>query len=296
MSKRVKRKYYRANFNKLQIQLERKHHCCSNKIPCDPKKNFAYSARDGYVHDKACVRLRNIPVAELEYFEHIPETMYLCPACEYAAIIREGVRFGERVDVYLNFFGKAGATLDDLRLLIVEHGAYLKWKDFNTLQLKVHDDYWMIVCKGSELRLMHNNYYVVDGQRIFGSGFHTQAVPGNKRFADICKVITEYNCEKHNEQESVKNWVRLSDHKVMCIGTSSTADFLLSQFMDDLKLEYAISVAATKLKLLVFYSKNINDVIETMPEVDSLVKHDDSYLRACFEMQDLFNQAANASC
>lgn len=173
MSRRGKKKYHRASFNKLQTQLNRESHRALNQVPCDPKKNFAYSARDGYVHDKACICIRNIPNTDLEYFEHIPETMYVCPACEYAAIVREGVRFGERVDVYLNFFVRAGATLDDLKLLIVEHGAYLKWKNVNTLQLKVHDDYWRIVYKGSELCLMHNNYYVVDGQRIFCSGFHT---------------------------------------------------------------------------------------------------------------------------
>lgn len=127
------------------------------------------------------------------------------------------------------------------------------------------------------------------GNGFFVVGF-TQAIPGNKRFADICKVITEYSCQKHCCQVPIKNWVRLSDHRVMCIGTNVTVDFLLSQFVNDLKLEYAISVAAAKLELLVFHSKNIDEVIETLPEADSLVRHDDFYSRACFEIQNLFNQ------
>lgn len=185
--------YKRKNYDHLQRRLYREYH----RLDTNSEVKFVFSKKDRVLHDRTCKCVSKISMLDSEYLTYLPKGAALCPCCDFTAIIRNSIRLGERVDVYINFFGKVGATLEDVKLLLLEHGAYLKWKDFTTLQLKVHDDYWLVKCQGSSIELFHNNYLVDEnGNRIFGSGFHSQAVPGEKTFSDMCKVMIEYTLGK----------------------------------------------------------------------------------------------------
>lgn len=207
---------------------------------------------------------------------------------------------GERVDVYINFFGKAGATLDDIRLLLLENGAYLKWKDFTTLQLKVHDDYWLVKYQGNSIELFHNNYIVDEhGNRIFGKGFHSQAIPGEKNFSNACKVMVEYTWEKHRgmveaEVESL-NWIRLSEKedRIAFVGKEvADAMTLFRKEGIEISLEAVFQVGESGFCILICkVGKGQEKLSSAMRTLDSMVGNGDTaYQYICHELVTLFQQ------
>lgn len=290
------KRYKRKNYDYLQQRLYREYH----RIDDDSKVKFIRSKKDGILHDRTCKCVSKISMLDSEYFTYLPENAVFGSCCNFTAMIRSGIRLGERVDVYINFFGKVGATLDDIRLLLLENGAYLKWKDFTTLQLKVHDDYWLVKYQGDSIELFHNNYIVDEhGNRIFGKGFHPQAIPGEKNFSNVCKVMVEYTWEKHRglveaEVESL-NWVRLSEKedRIAFVGKEvADAMTLFRQEGIEVSLESVFRVSESGFCIMICKvekgQEKLSSVMQTLGSMAG--KGDMAYQYLCCELVTLFCQ------
>lgn len=291
------KRYNRKNFSSLQRQLQKDYRGGSKGRAVDPKTNFVFYDVDGKLHDRTCKCVSRLSSTDVEYFERIPEGRELCPCCNFTAIIRNGIRLGERVDVYINFFGKVGATLEDLKLLLLKNGAYLKWINFTTLRLKVHDDYWEIRCRGNSIDLYHNNYFVDEnGERIFGSGFHHQAVPGRKTFSNMCKVMLEYDWRKHLGLESgcapVQNWVWLSDDKIAFVGRKAPeAKSLFSQEGVEFRLSSRFQIGESGFFIFIGSLQCGEDAVsKVMCQLGSMVGEDEAYGSICDRLTGLFGK------
>lgn len=292
----AKRGFQRKNYDQLQRQL----YWGTHRSEQEGKTKFVFSRKDGVLHDRTCKYASRISGLDGEFLTQLPEHAVLCPCCDFTAIIRNSIRLGERVDVYINFFGKVGATLEDVKLLLWKHGAYLKWKDFNTMQFKVHDDYWLVRCKEGSMELLHNNYFVDEqGNRIFGTGFHSQAVPGQRTFSDMCQVMTEYTWEKHRglvetEVENL-NWVSLSEKgdRIAFVGNEvSAAVTLFQQEGIEVSLEAVFRVSESGFCILICkVEKGQEKLPSVLRTLDSMVGNGDTaYQYICHELVTLFQQ------
>lgn len=290
------KRYRRKNYNYLQQQLYRDFH----RTDDDSKVKFIVSRKDDVLHDRTCKNVSKISMLDSEYLSQLPENAKLCPCCNFTAIVRNSIRLGERVDVYINFLGKVGATLEDVELLLLKHGAYLKWKDFTTLQLKVHDDYWLVKYCGDSIELFHNNYIVDEnGSRIFGKGFHSQAIPGERNFQNACKVMVEYTWEKHlgveEKAQQVQNWVSLSplsDRIAFVDRENTVSETFFKQEGIEVMVESAFSVGESGFRIMIYRIESGKEKIAAaMERLGAEVgKGDAAYEGICCELVKLLGK------
>lgn len=168
------------------------------------KMQYAFSVTEKILHDRSCKLVWNIPDEEFQMCTNFTIDMKLCPECQRMSVIRAGLGDdGNKIKAYNWFFNQVKATSKDLYDLIIENQAKIKWIDQKNMQIHVHEDTWIVQYENGEIRLLHNNYSVIDGaQRFFEKGFHRQHLYDRPNFRYISILMINYTWDKH--LESVK--------------------------------------------------------------------------------------------
>ena len=178
------------------------------RILCDESIQFLYSKKDPCIHDKTCIKARDIPDEDLQ-----PSTWYdadrpQCPDCALAAYLRVGAKDRKNYRGYAELYKKMKTSPEDLRRMYVDRRMTTSLAH-QAIRVEYGADAWQISPEGDRgiVALWHNNYRTLsDGSRDFTGGFHRQFLPGGRRrFSDALDVIelyvyAEYHTEKPKEE------------------------------------------------------------------------------------------------
>lgn len=166
-----------------------------------PAMKYAYSQKEKVLHDRDCEFVAGISNENFRMKESFDTGMRFCPKCYRKGLIRSGITDdGKRIAAYVRFFGEIHASAEDLRRLLIEHRAVLRWEDRDTMDFHVKEDHWKIVHDRNGYRLLHNNYIVLeDYTRHFTQGFHEQYIYGKKCFHTFVCIMCDYSWADHAE-------------------------------------------------------------------------------------------------
>lgn len=177
------------------------------KIMADDNVKYICSRNENVIHDKCCILARNIKDSDLKYLVNYPKWMKQCPRCAIETYIHIGALDPEKTVDYENLFKRMMIPVDMLRHMYVD--CEMKTKvNGDTLTVWHNEDTWKIVFLDhpGNVRLLHNNYHVKDGHRVFEKGFHIQSeFTSNTKIKYAIENIETYSWSMHrvHEREAV---------------------------------------------------------------------------------------------
>lgn len=166
----------------------------------DETVKFFWSDTEKLIHYKTCGIARKIPDDTLnssgEYDASIPQ----CPECAIRAYIEAFAEDPWNYKRYKKQFKSMGIKSKTLKRMCLEFEMSLKYFSDGIVLIR-NGEYWKIQKAGSKkgfVRLLHNNYYFKDGQKIRTCGFHNQIRNGKSLdIQSAINMIARYDYSKH---------------------------------------------------------------------------------------------------
>lgn len=171
------------------------------RILRDRDVNYIFSMNENFIHDKTCPEVLKFQRSELRYVKEYPCHLPQCARCAHKAYLRNGASDIEKFNVYMSFFKKINITDSLIRHMYIDCGMKTTLiEDDNAIQIYYKNDVWRVILLNNQgnVRLLHNNYRVENGRRVFCAGFHIQSEyckETNIQFA--LSVIENYSWVKH---------------------------------------------------------------------------------------------------
>lgn len=168
------------------------------RLMSDEHVLYFYPGSGGEVHDKTCLRAREIPDQDLRWSKTYPNHLPQCGLCWMNAYLRLGAQDLFRRSDYEIVFEKMGMTPQLVRRMYVHEGMRTEIIGSDRLKIRCREDTWLMeTMPGTRyLRLFHNNYRAnSDGSRTFTPGYHEQTVCVSAKYA--VKVIAGYTYAGH---------------------------------------------------------------------------------------------------
>lgn len=173
----------------------------------DNQKNvYFYAKTGGYVHDRLCNRVREIPLAEFAASGTFPEGREYCPHCGRQLFIRIGCApNAKEIPVCDRIFTQRGVKTAPIRRFVMEEGMHFHAKTLSEMTVTHKEDTWIIKMDGSRPKLWHNNYVRISPtERYITQGFHKQKTDKGSSLYQLLSYITNYSWQKHLDAESAK--------------------------------------------------------------------------------------------
>lgn len=166
----------------------------------DKKMIYAYSKRKKIWHDRDCDLVREIPDTQFEMSDTLNLNAKTCQKCYRMMLLRKSIGDdGKRISAYMRFFDDISASNKDLKLLLIDNNAKIRWMNRNELYVKCHDDSWIIKITPNKTKLLHNNYIILsDNSRYMQNEYHEQHLV-NDSFNELIGVIINYSWSKHKK-------------------------------------------------------------------------------------------------
>lgn len=166
----------------------------------DNKYRYIYSKSDKTVHDKSCHLVEKIQYWDFEALETFPEEEKLCSCCKGRMYVRVAIQNdNSHFHWYWRFFERGKVPTYVLKRFFFYKGAELSMPAANIFRIRYKEDSWLLSTdKQGKYMLRHNNYSIVDGERIMGTGFHLQKHYPTSLTGIIC-YIEDYDWRVHLE-------------------------------------------------------------------------------------------------
>ncbi len=172
----------------------------------NPRMNYYYSLRGGWVHDKECEAVKNIAAKDFCGSEELPEGRELCPKCRRSIYIRMACSpHTKQIPFCRRIFREQGINDMWLRHFVVTAGMKFYASSLEELRVTEREDTWLIQGRTpGSLKLLHNNYVrVSDTERYITEGFHDQGLSG-RSLLQLLRYIENYTWEKHLGKEAAR--------------------------------------------------------------------------------------------
>lgn len=164
------------------------------------RMRYAYSAGDLVLHDRDCPQVAKILDYQFHMLSDYSHELKPCPTCRRKALIRAGINTDDakKITAYENVFKLFGTSTEDLYTLIIENKAELSNVNLNSVNIKVHEDKWILLKDNKSLNLYHNNYDITtDYERILRNSFHQQFHGSIKSVHYAIKTMCTYSWADH---------------------------------------------------------------------------------------------------
>lgn len=165
----------------------------------DTKMLYAFSKKSQLFHDRDCEYVKRISDENFCMVGEFDTDKPWCPCCYRKALIRSSIGDDRRrIGAYERFFNRLNVSNRELKILLIENKAKMKWINNDVVQFSVKEDNWQVVCGPDGLELWHNNYISLDDcSRHFTKGFHRQNVYGPQTFYNFMNIMVSYSFKKH---------------------------------------------------------------------------------------------------
>lgn len=173
------------------------------KIMADDNVKFICSRNEDVIHDKSCILTRNIKDYDLKYLVNYPKWMKQCPKCAIEAYLRYGAEDYDKLAEYDALFRLMMMSVEMIRHMYIDCDMKTRING-DTLTIHHKEDTWKIVYLDSpgNVRLLHNNYHIVDEHREFEKGFHIQSeFTSNTKIKYAIENIETYSWSMHRVHE-----------------------------------------------------------------------------------------------
>lgn len=165
------------------------------------KMVFYYSSNGGFIHDKDCENIKNIPLEYFEASEKAPKYSEYCPKCKRRLLVRVACSpYVKQIAGCERFLKEMKISNKKLEKMVLEKQMKFNFQSPGEFYIKCNEDIWMIDASDKKhIRLFHNNYSVIgESTRVIVSGYHNQNQDGND-FRYMMNYISGYTWEKHLE-------------------------------------------------------------------------------------------------
>lgn len=205
-------------FKVKEKTAEQRKYAAARQSALDNSKNiYYYSKSGGYVHDKSCALIKQIPDETFAGSEDLPEGMEYCPKCCRFIFLRVGCRPNTReIPICNRIFTGQNVHTGQLKKFVVQKGIRFHAADFNEMTITCGEDTWIIkgISQG-RIELWHNNYVkTASGERYITSGFHNQGLDG-MTMLQMLNYVSGYSWEKHLAQEKLKKDVLIETQNIV---------------------------------------------------------------------------------
>lgn len=173
------------------------------------KMKYYFSANGGYVHDKECENVMQIPVSLFGASETIPENKDLCPKCKRKILLRMACDpYVKQIPGCDRLLRKVNISTSKLENLVMKENMKFNYKSVGEFYIKCNEDSWMIDASDIDnIKLFHNNYSIIDDtHRSIESGYHNQRMDG-RTLSSMLSYISSYSWEKHLENKKKQELV-----------------------------------------------------------------------------------------
>ncbi len=241
------------------------------KIMADKKIRFVSDRDQSFVHDKACPAAKKIPDQYLRYYRNYPMHLKPCPECAKSAYIRNGARDFENYDRYVELYEDMNVDLSLLYHMYISCKAQTSVAP-NRLYIAVEEDHWIIerIDNKGGVCLMHNNYRVHDGIRIFETGYHIQNDwLEDTTFFRAFHYIEEYHWTPNHMESHIDN-DHDADHRAADVPAAAGHDQKVDAIVSEINESHSIF---SRLKKMFFREDEDKTKVSAMADSRNSADH-----------------------
>ncbi len=195
-------KNYKLEYKGVELDIETQRLISKRASALDDSKiKYIYKKSGGFVHDRSCDMVEKIGYMDFEASEELPPDRELCPRCIRQIYIRNSIKNdNKKFAWYKRFMEKGNVSFKTIKRFLSEGNVELHMDNINELQVKCHEDTWIIKLNDNgKYKLYHNNYVMVnETERYITSGFHLQKCH-HTTVSAMLEHIEKYSWEKHLE-------------------------------------------------------------------------------------------------
>lgn len=169
-----------------------------NAIYSGPNKSYRFvlNSKTKLIHDKDCLCIKDIPEENKVYLDDLETKYKLCGNCKRDFMLSYCASDKMEKKLLHRLFQKLGADVEEVYYYITKRNVKIKYISSDCLEVKSGKDTWRIKADEYAKHLLHNNYEIIEYERVFRDGFHEHRVWGNT-FGKMMKQILDYGSDYH---------------------------------------------------------------------------------------------------